>query len=273
MSKYSPKQFAPHIYPEWGELIADLPPEKAQEIFMAICQYPHLNPEGGIWRFIKSQIDKDYNEFVETKKWGGARPGAGAPKGNGNAKTIKNNQNNQDENLNIQVQSSSIKNNQNNQDGQKERKEKEISPLNPLENNKINKNLNNTLEIKISSASSLGKPTVEEVGGETVDIEELIAEKKLQEAKAKVKKFKKPTVEEVGAYCAERQNGVNPDAFVNFYESKGWVVGKSPMKDWRAAVRTWEQKRNNDPPDKGLSKEEESQKRLELINKIFGEDD
>ena len=68
MGKYTPKQFSPHIYPEWGELIADLPPEKAQEIFMAICQYPHLNPEGGIWRFIKSQIDKDYNEFIERNK-------------------------------------------------------------------------------------------------------------------------------------------------------------------------------------------------------------
>lgn len=297
MSKYTPKRFSPHIYPEWGVLIADLPPEKAQEIFMAICQYPHLNPDNGVWRFIKSQIDKDYNEFIEVKTWGGARAGSGRKKIN---------QVFQDENLNNQVQSRLIKINQDenlknlkkneayltrlnplenkeeNQDElekleknikQKERKEEEKSPLNPQENNKINKNINNTLEIKISSASSLEKPTVEEVGGETMDIEELIAEKKLQEAKAKVKKFKKPTVEEVGEYCAERQNSVNPEAFVNFYESKGWVVGKSPMKDWRAAVRTWEQKRNNDPPDKGLSKEEEERKQLELINKIFGEDD
>ncbi len=68
MSKYTPKQFSPHIYPEWGELISDLPPEKVQEIFMAICQYPHLNPDSGIWRFIKSQIDKDYNDFIERNK-------------------------------------------------------------------------------------------------------------------------------------------------------------------------------------------------------------
>lgn len=57
------------------------------------------------------------------------------------------------------------------------------------------------------------------------------------------KRFKKPTVEEVRAYCQERQNGVDASAFVNFYEAKGWVVGKSPMKDWKAAVRTWEGKR------------------------------
>ena len=57
------------------------------------------------------------------------------------------------------------------------------------------------------------------------------------------KRFKKPTVEEVQSYCRERQNGVDAAAFVNFYEAKGWVVGRSPMKDWKAAVRTWEGKR------------------------------
>lgn len=57
------------------------------------------------------------------------------------------------------------------------------------------------------------------------------------------KRFIKPTVEEVREYCQERGNMVDPDTFVNFYESKGWVVGKSPMKDWKAAVRNWEQSR------------------------------
>lgn len=55
--------------------------------------------------------------------------------------------------------------------------------------------------------------------------------------------MRRPTVEEVRAYCDERCNSVDPQAFVDFYESKGWVVGKSPMKDWRAAVRTWERSR------------------------------
>ena len=54
------------------------------------------------------------------------------------------------------------------------------------------------------------------------------------------KKFQKPTVDEVRAYCEERHNAVDPDAFVDFYESKGWKVGDQPMKDWKAAVRTWE---------------------------------
>lgn len=52
--------------------------------------------------------------------------------------------------------------------------------------------------------------------------------------------FKKPTIEEIMEYCAERKNNVDPQRFYDFYESKGWVVGRSPMKDWKAAVRTWE---------------------------------
>lgn len=61
-----------------------------------------------------------------------------------------------------------------------------------------------------------------------------------QESKAK--RFTRPSVEEVRAYCEERGNGVSAEAFVDFYESKGWKVGNSPMKDWRAAVRTWEKR-------------------------------
>lgn len=53
-------------------------------------------------------------------------------------------------------------------------------------------------------------------------------------------RFIKPTVEEVAAYCAERNNHVDAQSFCDFYDSKGWVVGKVPMKDWKAAVRTWE---------------------------------
>ena len=59
--------------------------------------------------------------------------------------------------------------------------------------------------------------------------------------------FKPPTLEEVQAYCTERGNLVDPQSFVDFYESKGWYVGKNKMKDWKAAVRTWERRDNNRP--------------------------
>ena len=53
-------------------------------------------------------------------------------------------------------------------------------------------------------------------------------------------RFIKPTIEEIKAYCSERRNNVDAESFYDFYESKGWYVGKNPMKDWKAAVRTWE---------------------------------
>jgi len=63
--------------------------------------------------------------------------------------------------------------------------------------------------------------------------------------------FIPPTLEEVRAYCLERGNGVDPEKWYAFYEAKGWMIGKNKMKDWRAAVRTWEKnskpkKRNYD---------------------------
>lgn len=57
----------------------------------------------------------------------------------------------------------------------------------------------------------------------------------------RTKRFIPPTVEEVTSYCASRCNSVDPQRFVDYYTSNGWKVGKNPMKDWKAAVRTWEQ--------------------------------
>ena len=54
------------------------------------------------------------------------------------------------------------------------------------------------------------------------------------------KRFVVPTAEEVAAYCRERGNKVDAQRFVDFYTSKGWQIGKEPMRDWRACVRTWE---------------------------------
>ena len=60
------------------------------------------------------------------------------------------------------------------------------------------------------------------------------------EEKPKTKKFVKPTVEEVKNYCEQRKNGINPQGFVDYYEARGWKIGSNSMKDWKAAVRTWE---------------------------------
>ena len=69
--------------------------------------------------------------------------------------------------------------------------------------------------------------------------------------------FRAPSEEEVRAYCELRGNDVAAAEFVNFYASKGWKVGSSPMRDWRAAVRTWEAKRRLMPRPSGLRGREE----------------
>jgi len=56
--------------------------------------------------------------------------------------------------------------------------------------------------------------------------------------------FKKPTIEEIKEYCSSRNNNVDAEMFYDFYESKGWMIGKNKMKDWKSAVRTWERKIN-----------------------------
>ena len=60
-------------------------------------------------------------------------------------------------------------------------------------------------------------------------------------------RFLPPTIEEVRAYCEERGNGIDPDRFIDYYASKGWMIGKNKMKDWKAAVRNWERKQQEKP--------------------------
>ena len=59
--------------------------------------------------------------------------------------------------------------------------------------------------------------------------------------------FKPPMIDEVTAYCKERKNDVNAQKFIDFYQSKGWLVGKAKMKDWKAAVRNWERNTEQKP--------------------------
>jgi len=55
-------------------------------------------------------------------------------------------------------------------------------------------------------------------------------------------RFKKPTLDEVKNYCILRKNNIDAEAFIDFYESKNWQIGKNKMKDWKACVRTWERR-------------------------------
>ena len=61
------------------------------------------------------------------------------------------------------------------------------------------------------------------------------------------RRFTPPNVEEVAAYCQERGNSISPEAFMDYYSSKGWMIGKNKMKDWKAAVRNWERRQKPTP--------------------------
>jgi len=63
-----------------------------------------------------------------------------------------------------------------------------------------------------------------------------------EEAKKRERRFAPPSLQEVTEYCRERKNNVDPQAFVSFYESKDWMIGKNKMKNWKSAVHTWERR-------------------------------
>ena len=82
------------------------------------------------------------------------------------------------------------------------------------------------------------------IGKVSIDKNSIDKDSKEESARGeKAKRFYPPTIDEVKQYCEERKNNIDPMAFIDFYSSKGWMIGKNRMKDWKAAVRTWERKR------------------------------
>ena len=86
---------------------------------------------------------------------------------------------------------------------------------------------------------------------------------------SKSQAFTAPTLDEVNEYCLERNNSVDPVRFIDFYESKGWMVGKNKMKDWKAAIRTWEQRDKETPKkkDHGYMEREYSDDQISAIER------
>ena len=89
--------------------------------------------------------------------------------------------------------------------------------------------------------------------------------------KSSRKKFIIPSVEEVRAYCRQRNNRVDPEAFVAYYTAKDWMIGKNRMKDWKAAVITWERRAKQ--ADKSLEFNRQMVVDDEFFRKKIGGDD
>lgn len=279
------KNFACRIFKEQIELILQLPEnERAEVLYKSVlfgfnqidCQFDNQNENQNesayvsvsdsvsilsnkIFNLLKKNIT--WKEF--SNNYGGSRKGAGAPKGNTNAK-----KNNQIENQNdIQID------NQN---------EKPKSKFN--ENSIIYVNGQYFDEFPPESMSLLKKYWSSD---ELEDIRKRMAFKPEHQTtvaqmlveyppKPKTTRFVKPTVEEIKAYCRERMNFVEPQKFFDYYESNGWKVGKNPMKDWKAAIRTWEKNnyggQSSAPmPRMSLKDMQEMQKRVEIQKILNGE--
>lgn len=182
----------------------------------------------------------DYREF---DNWGGGRLGAG--------RKPKNQLENQDEKINLKIKM--VKSSCVNQDVDKD---KDIDNNNILNN--ISKFINEytlfkagfqgwvfPLEIRKVAMQHWSADEVRNIEKDfscheyetETSINDLL---QIYPPKPKTTRFVKPTLEEVKAYCRERMNMVDAEKFMNYYESNGWKVGKNPMKDWKAAIRTWE---------------------------------
>lgn len=77
--------------------------------------------------------------------------------------------------------------------------------------------------------------------------------------KEKAVAFTPPQLSEIDEYCKDRNNAVDANKFHDFYQSKGWMVGKNKMKDWKAAVRTWEKEEKSKKQQNNQSHESSKQ--------------
>lgn len=247
------KNYACRIFKEQIDLILQLPEnERAEVLYKSVlfgfnqidCQFDNQieNQNESAYVSVSDSVsilsNKIFNLLKKNITWkefsnnyGGKRQGAGAPKGNTNAK--KNNQNDYQNDYQIDNQNDC----------------KKID-----ENTTFNAGFQNwvfPLEFRKLAVKHWTEETIREIE-KRFSCQEYNTEtsiKSLLESypNDKTKRFVKPTIEEIKAYCQERNNSVDADRFFNYYEGQGWKVGKNPMKDWKAVVRTWEKNNFNQP--------------------------
>ena len=217
------------FYADWLNVIRDLPSEVQLEVYQAIAEYAiydnliELKPLAKVaFGFIKQTIDRDTQKYISISE---KRSEAGKRGG----RPLKNNE---------------LKESNEKQKKQllSEKSKKSNCPLN--DNDNVNDNDISFLEKK-KQKSDAAVSDLENENSES-PIETLQTPK--EQSGGGRKRFIIPTPEEVQAYCDERKNGILGQQFCDFYSAKGWKIGKEPMKDWKAAVRTWEMRRKDQSP-------------------------
>ena len=217
------------LYRGWNPLFENLPKEQLGELFYAICcyqsgkEYTIENPLiKGVFEMVLMQFKKDEEKYISNCE-------AKAKNGKKGAESRW-----QDDNNNT---SENGKNGKcHSEDGK---------------NGKcyFSQNEEKTEMAKMAiEEEEEDKEEVEEEEEDKEEVEEVPTVPKKREAR---KRFSPPSAAEVREYCRERENAVDAESFVDFYAAKGWKVGNAPMKDWKAAVRTWEKRDNRAAPRRG----------------------
>lgn len=241
---YKPATFQPTVRPDWGGALSYLPDSEKSSILEAIIKYPSKDCNSAFWlETIKPDLDFQYETFVAAckKKSQGIRDRWGKI-----STTYLQHMNN------ISTTDVEHMNNICN-----------THVIDVEEKDKNKDNDKNKSKIDIYTRFNAGfqnwkfEPaflpvvkrywTAETIRKIEIDFscQEFNTETCIQELLERypsdiTKRFVKPTLDEVRAYCRERNNTVDPERFMDFYDSNGWKVGKTPMKDWRSAVRNWE---------------------------------
>ena len=208
------------FYRSFYEGIKELPRDIQGEVLTAIMEYGlnGVTTENqkqitkAMFALIKPQLDANNQRFDNGKK--GGRPKANCNQTETETKPKQNqNKTKPEPNVNVNVND----NVNDNISFLEKKKQKSDAAVSDLEN-----------ENSESPIETLQVPKEQSGGGR--------------------KRFTIPTPEEVQAYCNERNNGILGQQFCDFYSAKGWKIGKEPMKDWKAAVRTWEMRRKDAMP-------------------------
>ena len=131
-----------------------------------------------------------------------------------------------------------------------------ITQQNPTKPNKTQGNPSKPIEIEIENEIEIEKKDIREINKE-------------KGAKAPASVFHRPTLQEVKEYCEQRQNGIVAEQWYDYYEANGWKVGRNPMKDWKACIRSWEQRRKEEQANRPKTMKEEMH---ELYLKALEED-
>ncbi|SHF17135.1 DUF6291 domain-containing protein [Chryseobacterium vrystaatense] len=242
-------------YSDWNSTFKKLSDEEAGKLAKMMFSFvSDENPEAPdritelIFEPIKNQMERDLEKYKEVRQ---KRVEAGRSGGKKSGETRSKTEQ-------IEANASSDKANEANACFASKNEANEAVNV----NGNVNVIVNDILLEKETKEENITKDFSEEFIPEEKKGEELfepVTPAGEEKEKSSVKKekgsrivFRPPSLQEVQDYCNERKNGISSYGFVNFYQSKGWKVGNQPMKDWKAAIHTWETKNKENERSNGF---------------------